>query len=255
MVGANFFQFIPEEDRESVRNHYRFLTLKRPVVTYEHQVVAPGGEICWQQWTDQALFDEQGKLTEYQSIGEDITHRKRAEEALRDSEKRYRELSITDDLTNLYNSRHFFGQLKTEIEGANRYGNALSLLVLDVDNFKRYNDRFGHMEGDRVLAKIGEVIRGSLRQTDSAYRYGGEEFAIILRETAGQKAAHVAERIREAFEMETFSPEPEERLHMTASIGVAYYVGGEELSAFIKRADANMYMAKKQGKNCVFFSE
>ena len=109
-----------------------------------------------------------------------VTERKKAEEALRESEKRYRDLSIIDDLTQLYNSRYFYIQLKSETERSIRYGQPLTLLLLDVDNFKAFNDVYGHIEGDQVLIRLGQVVKRCLRQTDSAYRYGGEEFIIIL---------------------------------------------------------------------------
>ena len=173
--------------------------------------------------------------------------------ALKESEQRFRKLSITDDLTGIYNSRYFFNRLQDEIERANRYGHPLSLLILDLDNFKKYNDTHGHVVGDEVLAKTGEILLKSLRKTDSAYRYGGEEFAVILPETGGNQAVHFAERIRQGFEKHAFLIRQDGSLSVTASIGIAQYKQGEEISAFIKRADENMYTAKKQGKNRVFF--
>ncbi|MGD2124917.1 MAG: PAS domain S-box protein [Desulfobacteraceae bacterium] len=92
LIGQNFFQFIPEEDRKKVREHFTSLNRENPTITYEHQVIAPDGKICWQQWTDRALLDEEGKVKEYQSLGIDITERKRAEEELRESEEKYRNL-------------------------------------------------------------------------------------------------------------------------------------------------------------------
>lgn len=175
--------------------------------------------------------------------------------ALRESEKRYKELSITDDLTKLYNSRHFFSRLKEEIERTKRYGHPLSLLIMDLDNFKQYNDTYGHMEGDIVLANAGEILQKSLRKTDSAYRYGGEEFTIILPESSGQQAMHFAERIRQAFDKEGSSSKSESFVPVTVSVGVAQYVRGEKVSNFIKRADKNLYAAKHQGKNCIIFSQ
>lgn len=204
------------------------------------------------------------KISLYQSRpGEDreligvvynITKRKQAEETLRESEKRYRELSIRDSLTKLYNPKHFFSQLKAETRRAVRYSRPLSLLLLDIDNFKHYNDTYGHLEGDKVLAKTGEVLLESLRKTDSAYRYGGEEFTVILPETGDEEAISVAERIRKRLETETFCPTSDKAVHVTASIGVAQYIFEEEFSAFIKRADNAMYVSKENGKNRVFFS-
>ena len=175
--------------------------------------------------------------------------------ALQESERRFRKLSITDDLTGIYNSRHFFNRLKNEIERTNRYGHPLSLLILDLDNFKNYNDHHGHVAGDEDLAKTGKILRNSLRKTDSAYRYGGEEFTIILPETEGRDAAHFAERLRMTFESQAFAVEKEGSLSVTASIGVAQYKKKEEVADFIKRADDNMYVAKEKGKNQVYFSE
>jgi diguanylate cyclase (GGDEF)-like protein/PAS domain S-box-containing protein len=184
----------------------------------------------------------------------DITDRKQAEQTLQESEKRYRELSIVDDLTKLYNSRYFYSQLKTEVERASRYNHSLSLLMMDIDDFKHFNDTYGHLEGNKILTKLGEVIRECLRKTDSAYRYGGEEFTVILPETEAQKATSVAERIRKRFEAETFSPTSDETVHVTISIGLARYLSGVELSEFIRSADKAMYVAKEQGKNRIFYS-
>jgi diguanylate cyclase (GGDEF)-like protein len=177
---------------------------------------------------------------------------RQATHALQESEKRFRKLSITDDLTRIYNSRYFFKQLKNEIERTNRYGHPLSLLILDLDNFKNYNDNHGHVAGDEILTKTGKILRNSLRKTDSACRYGGEEFAVILPETGGNEAVHFAERIRQGIEKHAFVIERGRSLSVTASIGIAQYKTGEQISAFIKRADENMYTAKKQGKNSVF---
>lgn len=175
-------------------------------------------------------------------------------QALRESEQRFKKLSITDDLTGIYNSRHFFGQLKNEIERTNRYDHSLSLLILDLDNFKYYNDHYGHAAGDEILTKIGKILQSSLRKSDSAYRYGGEEFAVILPETKGDEAAHFAERIRQGIEKHAIVIQLDKNLSVTASIGIAQYQKGEQTSAFVKRADENMYAAKKQGKNRVFSS-
>jgi len=181
----------------------------------------------------------------------DITDRKQVEKALRDSERRYRELSTIDGLTQLYNSRHFYHQLKIEIERADRYGHPLTLLLFDLDNFKAFNDTYGHIEGDRVLSGLGRVVKSCLRQTDSAYRYGGEEFTVLLPMTSGTDGAVTAERIRTEFRKENIAPSPGQDVHMTVSIGVAQYKPQEEMQAFVHRVDQLMYQAKKNGKDRV----
>jgi two-component system cell cycle response regulator len=170
---------------------------------------------------------------------------------LRESEKRYRELSIIDDLTQLYNSRHFYFQLKIELDRSNRYGQPLTLLLLDLDNFKAFNDAYGHVEGDNVLSRLGQVVKRCLRQPDSAYRYGGEEFTILLPMTTSADGAVTAERIRTEFKKETFSTTPGQDANMTVSIGVAQYRPQEAVKAFVHRADKLMYQGKKNGKDSV----
>ena len=184
----------------------------------------------------------------------EITKRKEAEEALRDSERKYMELSITDELTQLYNSRHFHDRLTAEIERTVRYNHPLSILLLDIDNFKHYNDRYGHPAGNKVLAVLGQVILESIRLTDTAFRYGGEEFTIILPETKVEGALVVAERFRQKFEAEALSPEPDEIIHNTVSIGVAQYKPKEDVESLIQRADTAKYAAKRQGKNRVILN-
>jgi diguanylate cyclase (GGDEF)-like protein/PAS domain S-box-containing protein len=181
----------------------------------------------------------------------DITKRKRALEALEESERRYRELSIIDNLTQLYNSRHFAHQFTVEIDRVNRYGEPLTLIMLDVDDFKAFNDTYGHVEGDQVLARLGQVIRRCLRRTDSAYRYGGEEFTILLPETGGRDGVALAERIRTEFARETFRPSPGGEVHLSMSLGLAQYRPPEDARAFVNRVDQLMYQAKKAGKNRV----
>ncbi len=183
---------------------------------------------------------------------QDTTERKQAEAELRESERRYREMSITDSLTKIFNSRHFFNQLKYEVERANRYRHPLSLILLDIDNFKKYNDTYGHQEGDKVLMVLAEVISAKLRQTDTAYRYGGEEFTLLLPETESEDGFHIAERLRKDFEERALYPLPGTEVHVTVSIGISRYEPGEEPSAFLKRVDEGMYRAKEMGKNRVF---
>ena len=208
----------------------------------------------WLRFTVSALRDPTGTILGAVETLEDVTDRKLAEDALRKSETMYRALSITDALTGLYNSRYFYDQLRLEIERADRYGHPLSLLLLDIDNFKKFNDSYGHLEGDVVLVRLGEVIRRCLRKPDSAYRFGGEEFTVILPETTGDAASTLAERIREEYEHEGFYPlGGEKTIYETVSIGVAQYIFKEDLRIFLKRADANMYKAKRQGKNRVFY--
>ena len=209
----------------------------------------------WLYFTAAPLRDSFGRISGAIETLQDISERRKAELALKESERLYRDLSITDGLTGLYNSRHFFGRLREEIERCNRYASSLSLILLDVDNFKRFNDTYGHIDGDRVLAGLADVIRDEIRGVDSAYRYGGEEFTVIFPETEPKEARNVAERIRKAFEKTVFSPTSDSSVSMTISIGGGSYHAGEDQTTFVKRVDEAMYEAKRHGKNGVLFVE
>jgi diguanylate cyclase (GGDEF)-like protein/PAS domain S-box-containing protein len=190
-------------------------------------------------------------VTHVANVTWEIIEHKRMEEALKESEKRFRELSIIDGLTGLYNSRHFYSQLKTEIDRVNRYKEPMTLILFDIDNFKAFNDTYGHLEGDRVLMRLGKLIKKCLRETDSAYRYGGEEFIILLPVTTCKDGIVTAERVGAEFKKENFSPLSRHDVHMTLSIGVCQYEPNEEMKAFVRRVDQMMYLAKKNGKDRV----
>ena len=246
-----WLDMVVTEDRERILKHIRGILTGKDVQPFEHRIVRKDGQIRWVSDTPILHLDSQGRLESYDGVIRDITERKQAEETLRESENRYRELSIVDDLTQLYNSRFFYHQLKMEIDRADRYGQPLTLLLLDLDDFKRFNDAYGHIEGDQVLLRLGHVVKRCLRETDSAYRYGGEEFTILLPMTAGGEGVITAERIRTEFRRETFSPVSGKEIHMTMSIGLAQYKPQEEMKVFVHRADQLMYQGKTNGKDRV----
>jgi len=170
--------------------------------------------------------------------------------------ERMQEMAITDSLTGLYNRRYFYMVLDNEFERAKRYQTPLSLIMIDIDHFKKVNDKFGHLVGDDVLRSMSEICMKLLRQSDNMFRYGGEEFMIILPGTKQEEAFNVAERIRIIIE-EAVIKTKKGNVKTTLSIGVSEY--GEshsEPSEFIESADRTMYEAKKAGRNCVrVFSE
>ncbi len=168
----------------------------------------------------------------------------------KEMEARLLELSITDGLTGLFNHRHFHSVLSTELERAHRYNRPFSLIVIDLDNFKQCNDQFGHIEGDNILRSVGDTAKELLRTTDSAFRYGGDEFVIVLPETSLESASTVAEKFRKAFKSKCpcrASSENADVFRATLSLGVAQAGQGEEAESLMKRADLAMYEAKKSG--------
>jgi len=153
------------------------------------------------------------------------------------------DLTIHDALTGLGNRRYLRQILERDLFIAERYQGALSLLLIDIDYFKQYNDTYGHLEGDRLLAKIGEILRSMVRSGDLPVRYGGEEFVVLLSQTDCKAAAHAAERIRVAIEQE--SP-------VTVSIGMATITTKcNDPDTLIEKADQALYRAKQAGRNRV----
>lgn len=161
-------------------------------------------------------------------------------------------LAITDSLTGLYNRRHFYHELEIEISRVMRHGHRLSLLLIDIDDFKKYNDRHGHIEGDNVLRKTADLIVSCMRKMDSACRYGGEEFTVILPETGCSSAIKLAQRIRRI--IATYFLAVPDREKITVSIGVTEFDPADSLPEFVHRADKAMYEAKESGRNRIAWS-
>jgi diguanylate cyclase (GGDEF)-like protein len=166
--------------------------------------------------------------------------------------QRVEALSVTDDLTSLYNSRYLNQVLRRESKRASRSGRPLSLLFLDLDGFKSVNDTHGHLCGSRALVEAADVIRRCARETDIPARFGGDEFAVILPDTGSEGAMAVAERVRERISAHPFLGDAGLDIHLTSSIGVATLpdvaASAEEL---VKAADTAMYRVKDAGKNGV----
>jgi len=166
--------------------------------------------------------------------------------------QRIHELTITDDCTDLYNVRHLNFVLDTEIYRSNRYQYEFSLIFLDLDHFKEVNDTHGHLVGSKLLREMAELIRGSLRLIDYAFRYGGDEFVILLPQTGKESANVVARRLHERVNEKKFMAEEGLNLHLTASFGLATYPPDATTKPeMIRLADEAMYLAKNTSRNSI----
>lgn len=210
---------------------------------------------------DQTLKELVSKKTELSQTNEallkEIMIRKQTEASLRKNEEKLRILAITDSLTGLYNRRHFNKLAEDEIGRALRYSRPLSVMIFDLDFFKRVNDTFGHTNGDMVLKMVAKTTKEMLRTTDISARYGGEEFVVLLPETPVAQAAAAAERLRRQIEI---TPVQAEKcpITVTASFGVSDYPGKTNAkphkrvqSEFFANADQALYASKNAGRNRV----
>jgi diguanylate cyclase (GGDEF)-like protein len=164
--------------------------------------------------------------------------------------RRIQELSITDDCTKLYNQRHMFSVLEEEVHRSARFGYQFSLLFLDLDHFKSVNDKYGHLVGSKLIAMAGQCLRENLRLIDAAFRYGGDEFAILLPQTSRDSALFVARRIARAFHERDWRPEENVSIQLRASIGIAGYPHDASTPQdIVQRADELMYEVKQSGRD------
>lgn len=157
--------------------------------------------------------------------------------------------ALTDGLTGLFTKRHFEEKLSHDVEEAERWGTPISLVLLDIDHFKSVNDTHGHPTGDLVLKRVAQAVKGSIRGSDSAYRFGGEEIAVLLPKTDLAHAHKAAERIRKRLERETMRTDTGKPLKVTASLGVAQHAAGAPSSAMVSQTDQALYRAKHGGRN------
>ena len=161
------------------------------------------------------------------------------------------DVAIRDTLTKLHNRGFFNSRLIYEVERAGRYGEALSLLMCDIDHFKRINDGYGHPVGDKVLSWVADILNRQLRKTDVIARYGGEEFAAILLNTDSAQAQAIAEKLRRAIE-EDFFQRLNDEIKITLSFGVSTFGNDSNTSeGLVRRADSALYKAKTLGRNRV----
>jgi diguanylate cyclase (GGDEF)-like protein/PAS domain S-box-containing protein len=206
------------------------------VKNYESELRRKDGSLVPVNMSISVVRNADAQVTAALAVCKDVTEQKQLEQQLK-------EMSIKDSLTGLYNHRHFFDRLEMEIERARRQEHPLSLLLLDIDKFKSYNDTHGHLEGDEVLQAVGSVVKECTRDfVDLGFRYGGDEFTVILPEAEEEQALRIAERIRKKFEEHHFD-------HLTLSIGLMAHQKGVSVRTFVQFADTMMYEAKRSGGN------
>lgn len=227
-----------EDATYSVQNHL-------PFQVYRADVEQPckDGTTVWTDLTVSGIYNDKNQFLGMLGVSRDITERIKMEEEVR-------RLTEIDRLTQLYNRLKLDTVLFQEIERSKRSNSLFAIILLDIDDFKRVNDNHGHIAGDEVLKEIAEIIRASIRKIDTAGRWGGEEFVIVLPETDGEGAQGLAEKIRLKINAHPFQSAG----YLTASFGVAAFEHHINETELVSRADHAMYEAKHAGKNrvCIF---
>lgn len=241
-LATGFLDLLPENQKDVWINTLQNLTGDRSTNLHEHKVTRAEGKSAWLEWTIHALFTPEGQVMEFQAVGRDITERKILQEELH-------WLAITDPLTGINNRRWFFHLGQTEINRARRHDRPMTILMMDIDFFKRINDRFGHAVGDEVLRLVADRCRTTIRDHDIIGRVGGEEFGFILPETNVQAGLDVAQRLVTNIAGLSLAA-GEDRVSVTVSIGVAAMNSSEEnFETLLNRSDAALYLAKAAGRN------
>lgn len=242
-VGRSAFELLHPDDREAARANLESLRGEPSIRTFEHRFRHVDGHYVWVESAVRSVFDEStGEFLELHATTRDISERKPLQEQLE-------RLAHEDALTGLGNRRRFNEQLNTELARSRRTDRPCAVLLIDVDNFKRVNDSYGHLTGDRVLRRVADALQSRMRASDAIARLGGDEFAAILPETDLERAQRAAGQIVEAVRGE-LSEDPD-LPDVTVSVGVATFEGESDVTSehLLERADLALYEAKAAGRD------
>lgn len=269
---AEWFKRIHPDDLPKVKATIdTHLKQNRGMFEIEHRLQHKAGDYRWMQVCGTAIFDKKGKPLRCTGSQRDITERKKAEEGLKNAlddlkialasekvlleeldkkNKDLMELSITDGLTGLFNHRYIQERFDYEFKRTKRYKTPLACMLIDIDNFKKINDTYGHQFGDHVLRQLSVLIKQNTREVDICGRYGGEEFIVITTQSVSGALMH-ADKLHKAIENYLFTNNDHET-GITVSIGIAEYMPDlESKQAMLERADVALYQAKEDGRNLI----
>jgi len=250
-----------DEAKEEIQDVVRRVFAGEAFAGMEGSYHRPDGRVIEVEWTTFPVRGPGGQVMGSICAAVDVTERKRNERELEAQMRllaasqaeleianaRLREMVARDGLTGLFNHRAFHERSETEFGRARRYGSALSLILLDLDQFKAYNDTHGHLEGDEALRRVGALLLQNARSVDVLARYGGEEFAILLPQCGKGEALLTAERLRTAIETAEWPLRP-----VTASLGVSTLSAqGQDYRQLLREADDALYASKSQGRNTI----
>ncbi len=256
MIGKSDFDLSPARATELFEEEQIALASGQPITDKIEKIEDANGYIKYFSTSKVPVTLGNGEIAGLVGVSKDITAMKRIERELEDSLNRMEQLAFTDDLTNLHNRRSFDETMQREVPRARRSGKPTSLLLVDIDSFKKFNDRYGHLLGDECLQQVADAVAANARRpADLVARYGGEEFGVILAETTTAGAYKVAEEIRLAVRALNHTHEASIKGVVTVSIGVASMEGNDPLLSarnLLTRADEALYHAKRLGRDRSF---
>jgi len=255
LVGRSVLELIvPDREESSGRDLVAMIEdILRHPERYEHnenENVARDASRLWITWRNTPIVGSKGELVEILSTGIDTTDRKRAEDALRTSEERFRELAVRDDLTGLYNTRYLYQALATQIAESAAAGSAVSVLFVDLDHFKQVVDARGHLNGSRAIQEVAATIRHCLAAPAWAVAYAGDEFVIVLPGTPGPAAVEKAREIQACIRETPYLAGTGRSVRLAASFGVATYPDdAPDLEGLLALGDQALFAVKRGGRD------
>jgi diguanylate cyclase (GGDEF)-like protein/PAS domain S-box-containing protein len=254
LVGRSVLELIVPDKESSGRDLVAMIhdLLRHPerYVANENENVARDGTRLWITWRNTAVLDAEGRLVEILSTGIDTSDRKRAEDALRANEERFRELAARDDLTGLYNTRYLYQTLQALIAASAESGAVFSILFIDLDRFKRVVDARGHLNGSRAIQEVAATIRSCLEPPAWAVAYAGDEFVVVLPRLAQPAALEKAREIQTSIRETRYLGMTGRTVRLAASFGVATYPDdARDLETLLALGDQALFSVKRNGRD------
>lgn len=263
VIGKTDFDYFPKEfAQEAYNTEQEIIATGKPIIGLVEKLVNPDGTVTWLLASKYPFYNDDKEIIGTWGISQDITSLKKAEEELlrlnaelEKANRKLKVLSVQDSLSGLYNHRHFCKEITRFFDNYTRKkvkdpDKDFAMILFDIDNFKHINDTYGHPAGDRVIKHIAKMIKKNTRSSDQCFRYGGDEFAVLLPEITMDHAKKVAEKIRQIIEKTTIKVD-DLIIQVTVSMGVATFDRKESANNIVEKADRNLYLSKKQGKNRV----
>ena len=260
LVGTSMLDYLTQESRENILVHTKINELKRingelrTITLYDLEFISKNGSMIWFEVSSKPIFQD-GKIVGYIGSARDISEKKEYENELKiyiselkKTNVKLNELATMDTLTGAYNRRNFEHYFTESALKKEKFDTPFSIIMFDLDHFKQINDQYGHNKGDHILLELADLVRHTVRDSDLLFRWGGDEFIILL---AGVKAANaykVAEKVRKAVESYHFGLPGND---VTVSMGVGEYQKGDSVYQFVACTDSALLKAKATGRNRV----